>query len=398
MSVPLLDVNAQNLPLEGELTAAFQKVLHHGRFILGPEVEELEAELADFLEVPYAIGVSSGTDALLLAFMALGLGPGDEVLCPTFTFFATAGTIARTGATPVFVDSCPVSFNIDVEDARRKITGKTKAIVPVHLFGQSADMDGVVDLAKEFGLQVVEDAAQAIGATYQGKKCGSIGDFGAFSFFPSKNLGGLGDSGLLVTSDGELAETARIMRVHGGQPKYYHHVLGANFRIDTLQAAFLKIKLKHYNTYTAARQANAEQYTEKLGRLPGVKSADLTHCVSDGIQQQWLADEDVQILLPTICKGNESIWNQYTLRVIGDGQRDALRDHLLEHGIGAEIYYPLTMDQQSCFRNLTESSLQGCDVAHRLADEVISVPIYPELSAEQKGEVIAAVADFLGKK
>ena len=285
MSVPLLDVNAQNLPLEEELNAAFKEVLDHGRFILGPEVEELEIELAEFLEVPYAIGVSSGTDALLLAFMALDLGPGDEVLCPTFTFFATAGTIARTGATPVFVDACPVSFNIDIEDARRKVTENTRAIVPVHLFGQSADMDGVLELAKEFGLKVVEDAAQAIGASYHGKKCGGIGDFGAFSFFPSKNLGGLGDSGLLVTTDGELAKKARIMRVHGGQPKYYHHVLGANFRIDTLQAAFLKVKLKYYPDYTAARQANAKQYTDELSQIPSVKPADLKHQDSDESQQ-----------------------------------------------------------------------------------------------------------------
>jgi len=374
---------------------AFKKVLYHGRFILGPEVEELESELAEFMDVPHAIGVSSGTDALLLAFMVLGLGPGDEVLCPTFTFFATAGTIARTGATPVFVDSCPVSFNIDIEDARRKVTDKTKAIVPVHLFGQSADMDGVMTLAREHDLRVVEDAAQAIGATYQGKKCGGIGDFGALSFFPSKNLGGLGDSGLLVTTDDELAEKARIMRVHGGQPRYYHHVLGGNFRIDTLQAALLRVKLRHYRTYTEGRQANAEYYTSKFSQMTGVRSAEWEHRNRADAQQDWLADEGVQLLLPVVCEDNESIWNQYTLRVVGQGKRDSLRSFLAEREIGAEIYYPVTMDQQPCFNDLSDIARQGCEVAHRLAEEVISLPIYPELSVEQKDEVIASVTEFL---
>lgn len=395
MPVPLLDVNAQNLPLEDQLTAAFKQVLDHGRFIMGPEVQDLENEVAKFLKLPHAIGVSSGTDALLLAFMALDLGPGDEVLCPTFTFFATAGTIARTGATPVFVDSCPVSFNIDVEDARRKVTAKTKAIVPVHLFGQSADMDAVNAFAKEQGLRVVEDGAQAIGASYKGTSSGGLSDFGTFSFFPSKNLGGFGDGGMVVCNDDELAEKARILRVHGGKPKYYHHVVGGNFRLDTLQAALLLVKLAWYEDYTIARQKNAAYYTEKLDELPGVVTADLAHLGSAAAQNEWLAGQAAKIVLPVIIPGNTHIWNQYTLRVIGEGQRDALREHLTERGIGSEIYYPLTMDQQPCFQGLPESSRAHCEISHRLSGEVLSIPVYPELNQEQREEVVAAIAEFL---
>lgn len=395
MPVPLLDVNIQNLPLEDQLTAAFKQVLDHGRFIMGPEVQDLENEVAKLLNLPHAIGVSSGTDALLLAFMALDLGPGDEVLCPTFTFFATAGTIARTGATPVFVDSCPVSFNIDVEDARRKVTDKTKAIVPVHLFGQSADMDAVNVFAKEHGLRVVEDAAQAIGASYKGTSSGGLADFGAFSFFPSKNLGGFGDGGMVVTTDDELAEKARIMRVHGGKPKYYHHLVGGNFRLDTLQAALLLVKLAWYEDYTTARQANAAYYTEKLDELPGVVTADLAHLGSAAAQHEWLEGQAAKIVLPIIIPGNTHIWNQYTLRVIGEGQRDALREHLTERGIGSEIYYPLTMDQQPCFQHLPESSRATCKVSRRLSGEVLSIPVYPELNQEQREEVVEAIGGFL---
>ena len=221
---------------------------------MGPEVEALESEVAEFVGARHGIGVTSGTDAILLALMALGIGPGDEVLCPTFTFFATAGCISRTGATPVFVDSCPVCFNIDCDDAARKITPRTKAIIPVHLFGQSAEMDTVVALAKEHGMRVIEDGAQAIGARYKGRGCGSIGEFGTYSFFPSKNLGGFGDGGMLVCNDDELAERSRILRVHGSKPKYYHKYVGGNFRLDPLQAALLRVKLARYDDYTRARR------------------------------------------------------------------------------------------------------------------------------------------------
>lgn len=395
MAVPLLDVNAQNLPIAEDLTAAFQQVSQHGWFILGPEVGEFEKEAAEFLGVSHAIGVSSGTDALLLALMALEIGPGDEVLCPSFTFYATAGAVSRVGATPVFVDSCPVCFNIDVEAAREKITSKTKAIIPVHLFGQSADMDAVMALAEENDLKVIEDAAQAFGSKTKGQICGSIGDFGTYSFFPTKNLGALGDAGMVVTNDAALAELATIMRVHGGKPKYYHHVVGGNFRIDSLQAAFLSVKLHHYPEYTAGRQVNATDYLEKLLELDGVVQADPAHCRCAEAQGEWIEDQAAKIVLPVAYGHNEHIWNQFTIRVIGEGRRDALRQHLADSEIGSEIYYPVTMDQQPCFQDLPESSKTGCQVAQRLAEEVLSIPIYAELNGAQRDEVVAAVGSFL---
>ncbi len=277
MAVPLLDVNAQNHPLEPEFLAAFQRVFRTGVFIMGPEITALESECAALLKTKHSMGVSSGTDALLVALMALGIGPGDEVLCPAFTFFATAGCVSRLGAVPVFTDVCPVSFNMDMKDARRKITARTRAIVPVHLFGQSADMDTVLALAKEHNLVVIEDAAQAIGATYKGRCCGTMGEFGAYSFFPSKNLGGLGDSGLVSTNDDALADRAHSLRNHGMQPKYYHAHIGGNFRMDALQAALLRPKFPHYAAYTTGRQANAAYYTKQLLKLPGVVQANLSH-------------------------------------------------------------------------------------------------------------------------
>ena len=394
MPVPLLDVNAQNHPLESELTAAFQRVLKHGMFILGKEVDTLENELKEFLGVKHAIGVSSGTDALVLALMALDLQPGDEMLCPAFTFFATAGSVARVGAVPVFVDVCPICFNLDVNDAKAKITSRTKAIMPVHLFGQSADMDPIMALAAEHGLKVIEDAAQSLGAAYKGKQTGTIGDFGCYSFFPSKNLGGLGDAGLLVTNDDKFGDYARILRVHGSAPKYYHHYVGGNFRIDALQAAFLSVKLKHYNAYTANRQANAAYYDQYLGALPGVVKANPADCKCAQTQAASLADSNAKIVLPVSYEHNTHIWNQYTVRVL-DGKRDALRDYLWSKKIGCEVYYPVTLDQQKCFAHFPESTRVGCDVSHQLAAEVLSIPIYPELNDAQKQEVVATIAEFL---
>lgn len=395
MSVPLLDVNAQNHPLESELQAAFSRVLQHGRFIMGPEMEVLEKEVAEMVGVKHALAVSSGTDALLLALMALDVKPGDEVLCPAFTFFATAGVVSRLGAVPVFTDICPVCFNMDVNDARAKITPRTKVIIPVHLFGQCADMDPLLELAEEKGLRVLEDGAQAIGATYRGRGCGSMGDFGAYSFFPSKNLGGFGDGGMLVTNDDALAEFARVLRVHGSKPKYYHHYVGGNFRMDTIQCALLSVKVKRYAEYTAQRQANAVHYTEALGKLPGVVKADVSHCKCISTQDAWLAGQGARIVLPVAYAHNTHIWNQYTLRVIGAGQRDSLRDHLQKAGIGCEIYYPLTLDQQPCFADLPEASLSGCEVSHRMAQEVLNIPIYGELTEAQRLEVIAGIAAWL---
>ena len=394
MKVPLLDVNAQNLPLEEELTATFTRVLHSGRFIMGPEVEALEAEVAEFVGARHGIGVASGTDAILVALMALDIGPGDEVLCPTFTFFATAGCISRTGAIPVFVDACPVCFNMDVEDAARKVTERTKAIIPVHLFGQSAEMDAVIALAGEHDLYVIEDGAQAIGSRYKGRGCGTIGEFGTYSFFPSKNLGGFGDGGMVVCNDESLAERARILRMHGSKPKYFHREVGGNFRLDPLQAALLRVKLRRYGDYTRARQENAAYYTRKLSALEGVVAATPEHCCCASVQEASLGD--ARIVLPACYEHNEHIWNQFTLRVRGEGRRDALKRHLGDCEIGCEIYYPLTMDQQECFTNLPESSRTGNEGAHRLADEVLSIPVYPELTREMQDVVVEALGKFLG--
>ncbi|MDA0766541.1 MAG: DegT/DnrJ/EryC1/StrS family aminotransferase [Verrucomicrobia bacterium] len=395
MKVPLIDVALQNGPLKEELEAAFAKVLASGYFILGPELEGLERELAEQLGVKHAIGVSSGTDALLLAFMALGLGPGDEVLCPGFTFFATAGCIARTGARPVFTDVCPVCFNIDLDSARAKLTERTKAIVPVHLFGQAAEMDGVMALAKEHGLFVVEDTAQAIGARYRGKACGTMGEYGAYSFFPTKNLGGFGDGGLVVTNDDALAEKARIYRMHGMQPKYYHKEVGGNFRMDAVQAALLRVKVPHLAGYNAARARNAARYVEQLSGLPGVAVASEAHCGCLEAQSAALP-EGTKLILPVAYGHNEHTWNQFTVRVPGAGNRDALQAHLQAAGIGCEVYYPVSLHQQECFADLPEHSRSGLPVSELLCGEVLSLPVFPELTREQQDHVIAEIGKWVG--
>jgi dTDP-4-amino-4,6-dideoxygalactose transaminase len=382
MNVSLLDLKAQNGALEPELHEAFLRVLRSGHFILGPEVEKFERALAEFNGAKYALGVSSGTDAILVALMALGIGPGDEVLCPTFTFFATAGCVARVGATPVFVDSRPADFNLDLEDAARRITPRTKAILPVHLFGQAADMEPVRELAEANHLRVIEDAAQAMGATYRGKLVGTLGDFGTFSFFPTKNLGAFGDAGAVVTNNKALYERAKILRMHGMDPKYYHPYIGGNFRLDALQAALLAVKLPRFNGYTEARRRNAALYTERLAALPGVKIAGAI-------------EGEPRLVLPATLPDNGHIWNQYTLRVLGEGRRDALRAHLTAKGIGSEIYYPLPLHEQACFAHLGHQP-EDFPVAHGLAGEVISLPIYPELPPGQLEQVCAAVGEFLG--
>lgn len=387
MAVPLLDLKAQNGALDSDLKAAFARVLESGYYILGPEVEALEADLAHFTGARHAIGVASGTDAILLALMALGIGAGDEVICPTFTFFATAGCVARLGATPVFVDSRQEDFNIDADDVRRHLTPRTKAIIPVHLFGQMADMDPLLELARERGLAVIEDAAQALGATLSGRQAGSVGTFGAYSFFPSKNLGCLGDAGALVTNDDALAERARVLRVHGMQPKYFHPFIGGNFRIDALQAAFLRVKLPHYGQYTRQRQENAALYREALEKLEGVETVP----GEEGARE---------IVLPAELPGRGHIWNQFTLRVRAadgsSGRRDALRAFLAERQIGCEIYYPKTLHRQECFA-YTGQEGKKLPCADALAGEVLSLPIYPELVREQLEEVVQAVAAFLAE-
>lgn len=375
MPVPLLDLSAQNKPLESKLKAAFERVLDSNGFILGPEVDTFEREIANFLNVKHALGVSSGTDALLLALMSHEIGPGDEVLCPTFTFFATAGCVARVGATPVFVDVHKESFNIDVEDAATKITEKTKAIIPVHLYGQAADMDRVLTLAHTHNLTVIEDTAQAIGALYKGKKAGTIGHSGIYSFFPSKNLSGFGDSGLFATNDDALFEKARILRVHGAKNQYEHEVIGGNFRIDPLQCALLREKLPLLPSYIEKRQQNAAFYSTYLKETCSSKLGEV-------------------LVLPEATFPESHTWNQYTLRILGENHRDALLNHLTNKEIGCRVYYPQTLGKQTCFQNISWGEANN-HKAQELCKEVISIPVYPELPEEQRALVAESLARFI---
>jgi len=387
MTIPLLDSKAQNGVLEGELKAAFERVLRSGQFILGPEVEKFERDLAKLARAKHALGVSSGTDALLLALMALGLGPGDEVLCPSFTFFATAGCVARVGATPVLCDSSPVTFNLDLRDAARRVTPRTRAIIPVHLFGQPADMDAVMALAKKHKLFVIEDAAQAFGARWGDKPVGTIGDFGVASFYPTKNLGALGDAGALLTQKEAHFERARILRVHGMEPKYHHQFVGGNFRLDALQAALLAVKLPRLAAYNAARARHARQYTARLSRLPGARLA-----MRGDARIAPTVKEKAKLILPTVLPEGGMIWNQYTVRV--PDRRETLRGYLAGRGISSEIYYPIPLHEQACFAHLGYQP-EDLPWAHRLAGEVLSLPVYPELGEAQIDEVCAAIGDFL---
>jgi len=367
MAVPLLDLAAQNDPLRPAIDAALKAVIDSGRFILGPEVGALEEACASYCGAPHALGVSSGTDALVLALMGLDVGPGDEVITTPFTFFATGGAIARVGATPVFVDIDPDTFNLDPAAVAAAITPRTRAIMPVHLFGQCADMDPLLALAERHGLAIVEDAAQAIGAEHQGRRAGSMGAVGCFSFFPSKNLGGFGDGGLVSVTDQALFDKLKKLRNHGAAPKYYHALIGGNFRLDTLQAAVVGVKLPHLDGWTAARQANAAWYKAALAE-----------------------DEAAgRLRLPVEAPGRRHIWNQFTIRIPG-GRRDAVKAALDAHGVGCEIYYPLPLHRQACFAHLgyAEGSLPQAEAAAR---EVLSIPIYPELSEAQRAAVVAAL-------
>lgn len=370
MRVPMLDLKAQHAVLKDEVMAAVEAVFDSQYFIMGPEVKGLEAELTEYLDVKHALGVSSGTDALLVALMALDIGHGDEVVTTPFSFFATAGCVARVGAKPVFVDIDPATFNLDPAGIEAAITPRTKAILPVHLYGQSADMDAILAIAQRHGLPVIEDAAQAIGSEYGGRRVGGIGTIGCFSFFPSKNLGGAGDGGLVTTQDDALAERLNILRLHGSKPKYYHHVVGGNFRLDALQAAVLRVKLKHLESWHVARQEHAALYDRLLAGAP--------------------------VVLPTVHAGNRMIWNQYTVRVpAGRAARDALRDGLKARGIDSAIYYPVPLHLQRCFTDLghTEGDFPE---AERAAAEAISVPVHPDLSVEQIEYTAAAVKELLG--
>jgi len=371
-SVPLLALDRQHEPLRDELRAALDRVCESGRFVLGPDVAELEAELARALHVPHAIACASGSDALLLSLMALGIGPGDEVVIPSYTFFATTSAVTRLGATPIFADIDPATYLVDPADVARKIGPRCKAIIPVHLFGRTADMDALLPIAEQAGVPVVEDAAQSILSTWHGRCSGGLGDIGCFSFYPTKNLGGMGDGGFLTTTRDDLAASLRLLRVHGMEPRYYHQVIGINSRLDSFQAAVLRVKLPHLDAWTTARQVNAARYTELFAEY-GLEGT---------------------VGIPADEPRGRHVWNQYVIRV-PDGRRDALRDHLAARGVGTEIYYPVPCHLQACFTHLgwRRGDLPQTELA---ADETLALPIFPELEPAEQRTVVARIAEFYG--
>jgi len=370
MKVPLLDLKAQYETLAPDIDAAVRSVFDSQHFILGPEVQQLEQEIAAYCSSQFAIGCASGSDAILLALMAHGVGPGDEVVTTPFTFFATAGCVVRLGAKPVFVDIDESTFNLDPAQFESAVTERTRAVIPVHLFGQCAAMDAINEVADRRGIAVIEDAAQAIGAEYCGIRAGSIGSVSAFSFYPSKNLGGAGDGGMLTTNDPEIARKLRILRSHGAANKYYHEWVGINSRLDALQAAILRVKLRHLDSWTQARRANAERYREYF------QKAGL---VTDGL-----------VKLPREAEGNLHVYNQFVIRVDG---RDALKSFLAERGVGTEIYYPLPLHLQVCFSGLgyTEGDMPESE---RASKESLAIPIYPEIGETAQRYVVDTIAAF----
>ena len=376
MAVPLLDLKAHHEPLKKEILAVLERTFQSNAFILGPDVAKLEERIAAYCQANHGIGVTSGTDALLLALMALGVGAGDEVITTPYSFFATAGVIVRLGAKPVLVDIEPSTYNIDPARISDAVTPKTKAIIPVHLYGQCADMAPIMEIAQRHHLSVVEDAAQAIGSEYRdGRRACSIGTIGCLSFFPSKNLGCLGDGGMAVTNDPKLAERMKILRVHGSNPKYYHKFIGGNFRLDTIQAAVLDVKLNYLDGWTKRRQENANRYEELFSQ--------------SGLVQK----ENVQLpkaVYQSSGVKHYHIYNQFVLRV---QRRDALIEHLKKTGIGAEIYYPVPFHLQECFQYL-DYKKGDFPESERAASETIAIPIYPELTPAQQTEVVEGLTTF----
>ena len=372
-SAPLLDVGRGNSPLKAEIMESISQIIDSGRFIGGPFVEFLEQSVAEASGTKFAIGCASGSDSLLLALMAIDIQPGDEVICPSFTFFATASAIHRLGGVPVFIDIDPVSFNMDTKRIAAAITEKTKAIIPVHLFGQCADMGPIMAIAAEHGLRVIEDCAQSIGASQNEKPCGGFGDIGCFSFYPTKNLGGFGDGGMLTTDDPELADKLRLLANHGMRPRYHHSVVGINSRLDAIQAAALCAKMKHLDEYAAKRQQNADNYSQLFAE------AGMSELVA----------------VPAAQANCKHVWNQFTIRIPG-GERNSVRDKLAELQVGSEIYYPIPLHQQECFEHLItpEGSLVETDKA---ATEVLALPIYPELTIAEQRYVVESLVKVLAK-
>jgi dTDP-4-amino-4,6-dideoxygalactose transaminase len=364
-NVPLLDLKAQYSTIREEVLRALAEVLDSQICILGSQVTELERQVAQLSDCPHGVGVSSGTDALLACLMALGIGPGDEVITTPFTFFATAGCLARVGAAPVFVDIDPLTFNLDPARIEAAITERTRAIMPVHLYGQMCDMDPILEIAARHKLTVIEDAAQAISATYKGHPAGSMGTVGCFSFFPSKNLGAAGDGGMIVTHDGALAERLVLTRNHGAFPKYYHQFVGGNFRLDTLQAAVLLVKLPHLGSWSEGRRQNALRYDARF--------------------------RGTAVVPPTIRPGCVSVVNQYVIRV---PRRDELMRHLKEHGIATEVYYPVPLHLQQCFAHLGYQP-GSLPEAEKAANEVLALPVYPELPPASLEYVAGSILEFL---
>ena len=391
--VPLLDLKGQYSAIREEVRAGIDRVADSQQFILGPEVEALEKEIADYSQCVFAIGVSSGSDALLVALMAIDLKLGDEVITTPYSFFATSGAIARLGAKPVFVDIDPLTFNIDPAKIEAAITVRTRAIIPVHLYGQVADMDAIMEIANRHKLYVIEDAAQAIGAEYQGRRAGSIGHFGCFSFYPSKNLGGFGDGGMVTTNDSELADRARLLRNHGETPKYYSRVIGGNFRLDAIQAAVLRIKLKYLDQWTKARQRNAALYRDLFAEAElGIRPESLAHLQTD-VNSNGAASalsEMRGVVLPTEAANRRHVYNQFVIR---SGQRDALMAFLKERQIGTEIYYPVPAHLQECFVD-GGGKVGDFPISECAAEETLALPIYPELTEDMLSTVVSAIADF----
>ncbi len=371
MKVPMLDLTEQYQNLKEGIDNAVIDVMSSAQFILGQNVKKLEADVAEYSNVKYGIGVANGSDALHISLLGCGVKPGDEVICPSFTFFATAGAIARAGAIPVFVDIDEKTFNIDPVKIEEAITEKTKAIIPVHLYGQMVDMEPISEIAKKHGLAVIEDAAQAIGAEYKGKKVGELGTTACYSFFPTKNLGAYGDGGMIVTNDDEIAEKMRVIRVHGSKPKYYHHILGYNSRLDELQAAILNVKFPHLNDWSKQRINNANTYNELIN--------------NSGLSEH--------VVTPYQEEHNYHIYHQYTIRV---QERDELQNFLKEHGVSTMIYYPMPLHLQPVFKELgyKEGDLP---ITEKAAAEALSLPMFPELKREQQEYVVSKIKEFYSK-